>query len=41
MIMHHYITKYQDGKGIKKAVSWFQINMFGKCICLFKREITI
>ena len=32
MIMHHYITKYKDVKGIKKAVTWFQNNMFGKCI---------
>lgn len=39
--MHHYITKYQDETGRKKAASWFQINVLGKCFCLFKREITI
>lgn len=39
--MHHYITKYRDEKGASKAVSWFQINAFGKCYCLFKREIAI
>jgi len=39
--MHHHITKYRDEKGIRKAVSWFQINLFGKCYCFLKREIQI
>lgn len=39
--MHHYITKYSDGKGIRKAVAWFQINLFGNCYCFLKREITL
>ncbi len=40
MIKHH-ITKYSDNKGNRKAVSWTQINIFGKCFCLNKREINI
>ncbi|WP_256736371.1 hypothetical protein [Enterococcus hirae] len=41
--MHHYITKYknENGNGSRKAVAWFQINIFGKCFCLFKHEIAI
>ena len=39
--MHHYITKYSDEKGVRKAVTWFQINLFGKCYCFLKREIQI
>ncbi|MFK4897352.1 hypothetical protein [Lactococcus petauri] len=40
MIKHH-ITKYRDEKGNRKATSWIQVNMFGKCICMFKREISV
>lgn len=36
----HYITKYEEG-GQWYAESWIQINIFGKCICLFKRKIKI
>lgn len=39
--MHHYITKYEDENGSRKAVAWLQINIFGKCFCLFKHEIAI
>ncbi len=39
--MHHYITKYKDENGSRKAVAWFQVNIFGKCFCFFKREIAI
>lgn len=39
--MHHYITKYHDEKGHRKAVAWLQLNLFGKCYCFFKREINI
>ena len=34
----HYITKYEEG-GQWYVESWIQINIFGKCICLFKRKI--
>ncbi len=39
-IMHHYITSYEEN-GIKYAEAWFQINIFGKCICLSRRKIKI
>lgn len=39
--MHHYLTKYRDENGNRKAVSWLQINIFGKCFCLFQKEISI
>ncbi len=39
--MHHYITKYYDEKGNHKVIAWFQINVFGRCYCLFKRELSI
>ena len=40
MIKHH-ITKYRDEKGNRKAASWIQVNILGKCICMFKREISV
>lgn len=40
MIKHH-ITKYRDSKGNRKAVSWIQINVLGKCFCINKHEIDI
>lgn len=40
-IMHFYITKYRDGNGVRKAVSWLQINLFRWNICLFKRYMDI
>lgn len=39
--MHHYITKYRDEKGNRKAVSWFQLILVGRTYCFFKREIAI
>lgn len=39
--MRHYITKYRDENGRRKAVAWFQINFLGKCYCFFKKEISI
>lgn len=39
--MHHYITKYSDEHGSRKVVAWFQVNIFGKYFCFFKREIAI
>lgn len=39
--MHHYLTKYRDEHNQQKCVSWFQMNLFGKCYTFFKREITI
>ena len=41
MTMNHYITKYTDENKTKKAVSWIQINLFGRAFCFFKREINI
>jgi len=38
--MHHYITKYWED-GIHYAVSWFQINIFDWCFCLWQRKIVI
>lgn len=40
-MIQHYITKYSDENGNRKAVSWLQINIFGKSFVLFKREISI
>ncbi|WP_430606419.1 hypothetical protein IGJ55_002097 [Enterococcus sp. AZ170] len=39
--MHHYITKYKNELGEMKVVAWFQLNVFGKSYCLFKREMDI
>lgn len=39
--MHHYITKYRNERNERKAVSWFQINLFNKSFCFFKKEIFI
>ncbi|OTO55479.1 hypothetical protein A5813_000919 [Enterococcus faecium] len=39
--MHHFITKYRNENNERKAVAWFQINLFGKPYCFFKREIAI
>lgn len=38
--MHHYITKYIED-GDKYAVSWFQINLFGRCYCLNQKRIKL
>jgi len=38
--MQHHITKYEED-GIRKATSWTQINVFGKCFCFFKKTINI
>ncbi len=32
--MHHYITKYEEG-GIRYVVAWFQLNLFGRCFCMW------
>lgn len=40
-MLHHYITKYTDANGIKKAVSWLQLDIFGWCWCFCEREITL
>ncbi len=39
MIKHH-ITKYTEN-GKQKAVSWLQVNVFGKAFCLWIKEIAI
>ena len=38
--MHHYITKYETD-GIRYAEAWTQINLFGKCFCIWKKKIKI
>ena len=40
--MKFHLTKYRDDNdGKYYAESWVQINMFGKCFCLFRRKIEI
>lgn len=39
--MHHYLTKYRNGKDELIATAWFQINLFGRAYCFLKREIRI
>ena len=39
-MFHHYITKYTEC-GKRYAEAWIQINIFGQCLCLFKRRIEI
>jgi len=39
--MKFYLTKYMAGDGKYYAESWVQINIFGRCFCLFKRKIEI
>lgn len=36
----HVLTKY-SWAGKKWAASWFQVNIFGKIFCFFKREILL
>lgn len=38
--MKHYITKYEEEDKLY-AESWFQVNLFGKCICLWRKRIEI
>lgn len=38
--MHHYITKYEEN-GVKYAEAWIQINLFGMCLCMWKKKIRI
>ena len=33
--MHHYLTIYREG-GTRYAEAWIQINLFGRCICLWR-----
>lgn len=39
--MQHNITKYTDEVGKRWAVSWLQINLFGKCFCLNQKKIAL
>lgn len=38
--MKHYITKYEEN-GKRYAEAWLQINVFGKCLCFWKKRIAI
>lgn len=38
--MKHYITKYEEN-GKKYAEAWVQINILGKCFCIWKKKINI
>lgn len=38
--MHHYLAKYEEN-GVKYAEAWLQINIFGRCICFWKKKIKI
>lgn len=40
-MLHHYITKYKDENGDRKAVAWIQLSIFGWCWCFSKREIDL
>lgn len=40
-MIKHYLTKYRNEQNERKAVSWIQVSLFGKCFCLFQREISI
>ncbi|PCR98983.1 hypothetical protein RT41_GL000553 [Lactococcus fujiensis JCM 16395] len=39
--MKHYITKYRDENGNRKAVSWLQVNLFGKAYCFNQKTIDV
>ncbi|HEL2475133.1 TPA: hypothetical protein TZY76_001478 [Streptococcus suis] len=39
-MLHHYITKYTENNQ-RYAESWIQINIFGRCFCLWKKRIKI
>lgn len=39
--MKHFITKYKNEENQLVVVSWLQINIFNKCFCFSKKEITI
>nr|DAY82952.1 MAG TPA: hypothetical protein [Caudoviricetes sp.] len=38
--MHHFITKYEENEK-RYAEAWIQINLFGKCFCIWKKKIEI
>lgn len=38
--MHHYITQYiEEGKHYAEA--WIQVDVFGRCFCLWKKRIEV
>ena len=39
--MRHYMTKYRTDQNELRVVSWMQINIFGKCFCMWKKELAI
>ncbi|ENV9651488.1 hypothetical protein ACFK7V_002001 [Listeria monocytogenes] len=40
-MLKHHITKYQDEMGSRFAISWFQLNLFGRCYCFNQKRIAI
>ncbi|EAA0233649.1 hypothetical protein ACX40_14795, partial [Listeria monocytogenes] len=40
-MLNHYITKYANEDGRRFAVSWIQLNLFGKCYCFNIKQIII
>lgn len=38
--MHYFIAKYEEN-GKRYAEAWIQINLFGKCFCIWKKKILI
>ena len=39
-MFRHYITKYVENRK-RYAEAWFQINIFGQCLCMFRKRIEI
>lgn len=39
-MIRHYITQYLEN-GKQYAEAWIQINLFGRCFCLWKRKIEV
>ncbi len=33
--MHHYLTKYEEN-GSTYVEAWIQINVFGRCFCIWR-----
>ena len=40
MKINHYITKYKENEK-RFAEAWIQIDIFGKCFCLWRKRIEI
>ncbi|MEQ9763217.1 hypothetical protein [Streptococcus jiangjianxini] len=40
MMINHYITHYARS-GVDYAEAWIQIDIFGRCFCLWKKRTVI